>query len=134
MAAQGGVRHKILRVSMPFEKRRNSIRKPNAVLTQKGRLFWNVSEPWSMILKVHLWAADLREGMVRSCAEIARKEGITPARVSQLWPLCRITREQVEPSLLESTGRRISLRTLIRCARNTDVKFAGSVGRNMVCG
>ena len=59
MAAQGGIRDKILRVSMPFEKGKNLTRKSRTVLPQKRRLFGNVSDHWAMVLKVRLWAADL---------------------------------------------------------------------------
>jgi hypothetical protein len=46
-----------------------------------------------MVLKARSWAAELRRGRARLCVEIARREGITPARVSQLWPLRKITRD-----------------------------------------
>ena len=63
---------------------------------------------------------------MRSCAEIARMEGITRARVSQLWPLCRITREQAEQALMASTRREISLRSLIKFVHSVDVKLVVS--------
>jgi hypothetical protein len=94
-------------------------------------LFGNLYNPWAVVIRVHSWAKQLREGRVQSRSEVARKEGITRARVSQLWPLCRITREQAELSLRASTRREISLRTLIRFARNPDVKLAGSGGGNL---
>jgi hypothetical protein len=75
-----------------------------------------------MVLKVCSWATQLKEGKVRSRAEIARKEGITRARVSQLWPLSGITREQADDALRSSNGREVSLRRLIRIARNPNVK------------
>src|SRR5271170_5262259 len=104
MAAQGGIRDKILRVSMPFEKGRNSSRKSRMVLPGKRLLFGNASDPWAVVLKVHSWASQLGEGRIRSRAEIARREGITQARVSQLWPLGKITREQMDNALKASMG------------------------------
>lgn len=49
-----------------------------------------------MILNVRSWAAQLRDGRLRSFAEMARREGITRACVSQLWPISEITREEVD--------------------------------------
>jgi hypothetical protein len=98
------------------------MRKLSAAPTQKQPLFGNTTDPWSVVLKVRLWADQLKEGRVRSCAEIARREGITPARVSQLWPLSEITKELADEALSERKGRGISLRTLIRVARNLDGK------------
>ena len=134
MAAQGGVRDKILRVSMPFEKGRNSIRKLRMVLPKKRLLFGNTADPWRVVLKVRSWHENLKKGGVRSCAEIARREGITPALVSQLWPLLEITREQAEKALTPGNGRKISLRALIRVARKTQVNLADSGGGNPACG
>ena len=65
---------------------------------------------------------------MQSCSEVAKIEGITRARVSQLWPLSRISKEQAEQSLRERSRREISLRALIRFARNTGVKLADSGG------
>jgi hypothetical protein len=62
----------------------------------------------------------LREGSVRSFAEIDIREGITRARVSQLWSLREITREQADEALTETMGKRLSLRRLIKIARNPD--------------
>jgi len=125
MAAQGGIRDKILRVSMPFEKGRNSTAKSRVVLPQKRLLLGNLSDPWAVVIRVHSWAKQLREGRVQSRSEVAKREGITRARVSQLWPLSRIAKEQAELSLRDSSRREISLRALIRFAQNTDVKSAG---------
>src|SRR5579859_7035966 len=122
MAAQGGIRDNILQVSMPFEKGINSTRKSKAILPKMRRIFGNVSGPWVVVLKVLLWAAELREGRVRSCAEIAKREGITRARVSHLWPLSQSTREPADEAQLGGMGREISLRKLIRIARNPDAK------------
>jgi len=122
MAAQGGIRDKILRVSMPFEKGRNSEGKARTSIPQKRVVSGSTADPWSVVLKVRLWAKQLEEGRVRSCAEIARREGITRARVSQLWPLSVITYEQADEALTASKGRGISLRRLIRIARNPEVK------------
>jgi len=128
MAARAGIREKILRVSMPFEKGRSSTRRSGRVLRQKRVLFGNLSDPWAVVIRVHSWAKQLREGRVQSCSEVAKIEGITRARVSQLWPLSRISKEQAEQSLRERSRREISLRALIRFARNTGVKLADSGG------
>jgi alkylated DNA nucleotide flippase Atl1 len=122
MAAQGGIRDKILRVSMPFEKGTNSEEKARAMPSRKRLLFGDLEDPWQVVLKVHSWAKQLGEGRVHTCTEVARMEGITRARVSQLWPLSRITREQAEPALRERSGRAVSLRTLIKFARKAGVK------------
>jgi hypothetical protein len=122
MAAQGGIRDKILRVSMPFEKGRNSTRKSKTVLLRTRLLFGGAKDSWAVVFRVHSWAAQVKEGSVRSCAEIARKEGITRARVSQLWPLSEISREQAHETMSASKGRRISIRRLIQIARNPYVK------------
>ena len=134
MAAQGGIRDKILRVSMSFETGKNSTRKANKEIPQKRRFTGTASYPWSAILKVHSWTAHLREGRVRSCAEIARREGITRARVSQLWPLGKITREQFDDALTASKGGEVSLRGLIRIARSPDMKTEGPEPENMASG
>src|SRR5271156_2775223 len=107
MAAQGGIGDKILRVSMPFEKRGSSKRKSRSFLPHKCVISGNALDSWSVVLKVRSWAVQLREGRVRSCAEIARREGITRARLSQLWPLSQITSEQADDALTERGGRDI---------------------------
>jgi hypothetical protein len=122
MAAQEGIRDKILRVSMPFEKGTISMRKSRTRIPRKHIISGDATDPWSMVLKVRSWAAQLREGRVRSCAEIARRECITRARVSQLWPLSEITKEQADEALTTNQGREISLRRLILIARNRDMK------------
>jgi hypothetical protein len=122
MAAQGGIRDKILRVSMPFGKRKYLTGETSVGGLAKHLPIRRASDPWSVVLKVQTWAGQLKEGRVASCAEIARREGITPARVSQLWPLSEITRGQADKAMAESNGRELSLRRLIRVARNPDVK------------
>jgi hypothetical protein len=122
MAAQGGIRDKILRVSMPFQKGRTSRKRSTLIAVQKRPLLRVAADPWSVVLKVHSWAKKLKEERVRSFAEIARIEGITRARVSQLWPLTAIKREQIDKALTMNNGREISLRRLIRIARNSEVK------------
>jgi hypothetical protein len=134
MAARVGIRDKILRVSMPFEKGKNPARKASAALSKKRLLFGNTSDPWSVVLKVRLWAAGLRDGRVHSCPEVARREGITRARVSQLWPLSEITKEQADEALTKSRGTGISLRRLIRIARNLHLKCEGPGAENMASG
>jgi hypothetical protein len=134
MAAQGGIRDKILRVSMPFETARNSIRKATMEIPQKRRVTGTASYAWSMIIKVRLWVVQLREGRVRSYAEIARREGITRARVSQLWPLGKITWEQLDDTLTASKGGEVSLRGLIRIARSPDMKSEGPEPENVPSG
>jgi hypothetical protein len=119
---------------MPFETARNSIRKATMEIPQKRRFTGTASYLWSVILKVHSWTAHLREGRVRSCAEIARREGITRARVSQLWPLGKITREQLDDTLTASKGGEVSLRGLIRIARSPDMKSEGPEPENVPSG
>ena len=122
MAAQGGAEDKILRVSMLFERGGNLARKARTVLPQKHLSFGNAADPSSVVLKVRFWAAQLRDGKVRSCAEIARKEGITSARVSQLWPLSRMTAKRMDDVLEASKDGRISLRQLLRIVRESETK------------
>jgi len=128
MAAQGGIRDKILRVSMTFEKRTSSDRKSKIILPQKRLLFGNLSDPWAVVLRVHSWAKELRKGRVENRSEVAKMEGITRARVSQLWPLSRIDIDKAEQTLWRGSKREISLRALIRFARNTDVNLADCGG------
>jgi len=130
MAAQGGIRDKILRVSMPFEERKSSTIRSRMGLPQKRLLFGNLSDPWAVVVRVQSWAKQMSEGTVLTRSEVAKMEGITPARVSQLWPLSRIDKQQAEQFLRESSRRDISLRALIGFARNTEVKFVGSGGRD----
>jgi hypothetical protein len=106
---------------MPFEKGMRSTRISKAGTRQKRLLLGSLPDPWAVVLKVHSWAAFLKEGRVRSRTEIAKREGITRARVSQLWPLSRITKKADE-ALTEGKGKEVSLRKLIRIARNPDVK------------
>jgi hypothetical protein len=122
MAAQVGIRDKILRVSMPFDKGRNSMIISRAVLRQKSLVSEKATDRWSTVLTVGSWAAQLREGRVRSCAEIAGRGGITRVRAFQLWPLCKITREQADEARRASKASEISLRTLIRVARNPGLR------------
>jgi len=117
-----GIRDKILRVSMPFEKGRKWTRKLPAFLPPEKLLLGSCSDARSVVLKVHSWVAQLQEGKVKSCAEIARREGITRARVSQLWPLSEISRQQADDACTANMGREISLRRLIKVARNPDAK------------
>jgi hypothetical protein len=62
---------------MPFEKGRNLNRISTAEISQKRMAAGAAVDPWSVVLKVHSWAAQIREGRVQSCAEITRREGIT---------------------------------------------------------
>ena len=119
---------------MPFEKRMNSTRESRSVLDQNSPISGSALDPWLVVLKIRAWAAQLQEGRVHSCAEIARREGITRARVSQLWPLSEITKEQVGEALSASKGREISLRRLIRIARISDLKRGGLGAENIASG
>ncbi len=103
-------------------------------IPQKRRVTGTASYAWSMIIKVRLWVVQLREGRVRSYAEIARREGITRARVSQLWPLGKITWEQLDDTLTASKGGEVSLRGLIRIARSPDMKSEGPEPENVPSG
>jgi hypothetical protein len=122
MAAHEGVRGKIIRVSMPFERSTNSTKKMGVSIPQKRLTSRYSIDPRSVVLKVHSWATQLSEGRVRSRAEIARREGITRARVSQLWPLSEIAREQADEGLKASKLKRNRLRGLIQIARNLNLK------------
>lgn len=101
------------------------------VRTRNHMVAGNATDPWSVVLKVRSWVAQLGECKVHSCAEIARREGITPARVSQLWPLGKITREQMDDALTSSKGGEASLRGLIRIARSRDMKTEGPEPENI---
>jgi hypothetical protein len=107
---------------MPFEKGKDSTKKAPSRLRPKRPLFGNLSDLWAVFFRVHSWAKQLKEGRVRSCTEIAKREGITPARVSQLWPLSEITRQEADEALAAGEGREISLRRLIRIARIKNLK------------
>src|ERR1700677_204101 len=63
MAAQGGMRDKILRVSMPFEKGRISKRKSTKGSTQKLSFFGSASDPLMVILRVWALSAASRLGL-----------------------------------------------------------------------
>jgi hypothetical protein len=104
------------------------------VLPEKRFLIGNATDPWAVVLTVHSWAEMLKEGRVRSCAEIARREGITRVRVSQLWPLSTIAREQLQQAPCESVKRSVSLRALIRFAQNISVKLQSSGGEKWALG
>ena len=134
MAAQGGIRDKVLRVSMLFEKGGNSLRKTRSVLHPKGSDPERAVDPWLVGLKVRSWAEQLQEGRVRSCAEIAGREGITRASVSQLWPLRKITKTQADNARRACKGERIRLRGLIRIARNRDANRLNLGGENTTSG
>jgi len=105
---------------MPFEKGRASTRKPTRESMQERLHFVAAEDTWSVVLKVRSWDSQLREGSVSSCAEIARREGITRARVSQLWPLARIIGKRIDDVLKAGEDRRVSLRRLLRIVRETD--------------
>jgi hypothetical protein len=93
---------------MPFEKGSNPARKSRPVLHQKSPISESAVDPWLVVLKVRSWAAQLREGRVRSRAEMARREAITRASVSQLWPLSEIMREEATRVQKRARERRIA--------------------------
>ena len=128
MAAHDRLRDKILRVSMPFGGGTNLLRKRRESIPQKRWASRYGIDPWSVVLKVHSWAEQLREGTVQTRAEIARREAITPARVSQLWPLSEIARELADVGQQASNVKKYSLQRLIRIARNLNVKSNGCEG------
>jgi hypothetical protein len=134
MAAQGGIRDKNLRVSVPFEKRADSGRYSTIVRTQKNIVVGNATDPWPVVLKVRSWTAQLREGRVYSCAAIARREGITPAPVSQRRSRYEITREKADEDLSASEGRDVSIRRLIRIFRNPGIKPKAPRMENIAAG
>lgn len=65
--------------------------------------------------KVKNWKAELTSGKIKSLGEIARREGISTARVSQLLPLGSLNTEQVQTEIKRKRG--ISVRGLIAFAR-----------------
>ena len=67
------------------------------------------------VAKVRRWAKALESGDASSLAAVAKREGVSTARVSQLLILNRITDEQLEPHLKRL--KRVSLRGLIRSVR-----------------
>jgi ribosomal protein L25 (general stress protein Ctc) len=134
MAAQEGSRDKILRLEMPFEIGRNSMRNSRAAGKKEGMVFGDAIDPWSVVLRVRSWTSQLREGRVHSCSEIAKNEGITRARVSQLWPLSEITQKQVDEALIANKGRGLSIRRLISIARIPNARSERSGAKNMVSG
>lgn len=71
-----------------------------------------------VVWRVRSWAEELKTGEIRSRAEIARREYITAARVSQLWPLAALNNEQVEHVQNSNRPGTTSIRTLIQIARN----------------
>jgi hypothetical protein len=68
------------------------------------------------IAKVRQWARGLRTGAVSSFSAIAKNEGISIPRVSQLMVLDQLTAAQVETCL--SRSMRLSIRALIQYARS----------------
>jgi hypothetical protein len=77
MAAHGGIRDKILRFSMPFEKKAHSTGKSATDLPQKGSGKQARFGSLGCGLKMRSWAAQLKEDNVHSCVEKARREWIT---------------------------------------------------------
>ena len=69
-----------------------------------------------IIAKVRLWAQQLRAHEVTGLAMIAKNDGISVARVSQLLALDRLSPTDVEAIIKRL--KRISVRALIRAARN----------------
>jgi hypothetical protein len=63
----------------------------------------------------------LPEEIERIAAMAKSQEGITRARVSQLWPLSRLTGKRMDNFLKASKDGRISLRQLLRIVRDTEV-------------
>ena len=67
------------------------------------------------VAKVRCWAQALDSGEVSSLAAVAKREGISTARISQMLILRRTTDEQLEAFLKRL--KRVSLRALIRAVR-----------------
>jgi hypothetical protein len=67
MAAPGGIQDNILRVSLAFEKGKNSGKKSRSIFRKKHPIVENAKDPWGVVIEVHSWAitsikANLRKG------------------------------------------------------------------------
>lgn len=67
------------------------------------------------VAKVRRWAQALEAGEVSSLAAVAKREGISTARISQMLILKKLSAEQLEVFLKQM--KRVSLRHLIRSVR-----------------
>ena len=67
------------------------------------------------VAKVRRWAQALESGESSSLAAVAKREGFSTARISQMLILRRTTDEELEKLLMRL--KRVSLRALIRAVR-----------------
>ena len=74
----------------------------------------STGEIMAAITRAKQWADQLQSGEALTLRDIARKEGLSVARISQLLPLARLKPAQIKQV---QSGRRPSLRKLIQCAR-----------------
>ena len=94
MAAQCGTRDKILRVSAAYRKGKKFGEKCDDENSAETLVVWECHRYLvGGTQNPFVGHAALREGKIRLCAEINRMEEITWVHVSQLWPLCLITKE-----------------------------------------
>jgi hypothetical protein len=75
-----------------------------------------------------------KTGDVRAVAEIARRERITFGRVSQLWPLARMTDQQVEHAPSANSLGKVSVRKLLQIAKKQNVRKRVHSGETTVEG
>jgi hypothetical protein len=67
------------------------------------------------VAKIRLWALALESGEASGLAAVAKREGVSTARISQMLVLKRLTDDQLE--VLLKRLKRVSLRGLIRSVR-----------------
>ncbi len=84
-----------LRVEFPVPKRQHRRRKPPPPPTQVPRLA-------RLLALAHKWEGMVRRGEVQSYADIARRRGLTRARVTQIGALCRLAPDLQEALLTPS--------------------------------
>jgi hypothetical protein len=109
---------KTIRVSMLFEKTSVSRRNSGSDRTEKPRSTNCDIDPLDVVAKARSWIAKRGKGVFKTNAEIARIEGITRARVSQLLPVGRLTDQQIQFLRGAADGAKVSIRALIRAAKN----------------
>lgn len=74
-----------------------------------------------LLAKLEDWQTQLKSGSIKSCSQIAKREGMTRARVSQLFSLVRLT-EEARASVRRlaknsKTDERFSIRRLITVSK-----------------
>jgi hypothetical protein len=125
---------KIIRVSMPFDGASVSRRIPGSDLIGKARSGDRGIDPLELVPRVRSWIAKRGKGVFKSNKEIARSEGITPARVSQLLPIGKMTDEQVHLLKALSDLEKLSIRKLIQIAKNPRAEVCAKMGGESAVG